>query len=106
MEQSDEEVGVQESTRGSARQVGWPGPQRGQATRKPGEWAQGRVSQKPPKDARMSAQRGSSSSSSREAVTVAMVLIRGRFGYLAIGMGEAGIRYRCGEGGAGLASIV
>jgi len=54
----------------------------------------------------MSAQRASSSSSSREAVTVAMALIRGRFGYLAIGLGEAGIRYRCGEGGAGLASIV
>jgi hypothetical protein len=43
----------------------------------------------------MSAQRASSSSSSREAVTVAMALIRGRFGYFAIGLGEAGIRYGC-----------
>ncbi len=95
MERSDEEVGAQESACGSARQVRWRGAQRGQAARQPGERAQGRIGQKPPEDARLSAQRASSSSSSsRQAVTVAMALIRGRFGYLAIGMGESGLRYR------------
>src|ERR1700730_16453105 len=96
MERSDEEVGAQESPRGSAWPVRWRGPQRGQATRQPGERAQGRVGQKPPKDARLSTQRASSSSS-RQAVTVAVALIRGRFGYLAIGLGEAGLRYGDGR---------
>jgi hypothetical protein len=96
MERSDEEVGAQESTRGSAWQVRWRGPQRGQAALQPGEWAQGRVGQKPAKDARLSTQRASCSSS-RQAVTVAMALIRGRFGYLAIGLGEAGLRYGDGR---------
>ncbi len=97
MERSDEEVGAQqESARGSAWQVRWSGPQRGQAARQPGERAQGRVGQKPPKDARLSTQRASSSSSG-QAVTVAMALIRGRFGYLAIGLGEAGLRYGGGR---------
>jgi hypothetical protein len=91
---------MQEPARGSAWQVRWRGPQRGQAARQPGERAQGRVGQKPAKDARLSTQRPSSSSSSRQAVTVAMALIRGRFGYLAIGLGEAGLRYRDGRAAA------
>jgi hypothetical protein len=99
MERSDGKIGAQESTRGGAWQVGRPGPQRGQAARKSGERAEGRVSQKPPQDSRLSSQRAASSSSSpRQAVTVAMALIRGRFGDLAIGLGEAGLRY--GEGRA------
>lgn len=97
MERSDEEVQGQESARSSTWQVRWRGPQRGQAARQPGERAQGRVGQKPPKDARLSTQRASSSLSSRQAVTVAMTLIRGRFGYLAIGLGEAGLRYSDGR---------
>ena len=97
MERSDEEVGAQESARGSAWQVRWRGAQRGQAARQSGERPQGRVSQKPAKDARLSPQRASSSSSSSQAVTVAMALIRGRFGYLAIGLGEAGLRYGGGK---------
>ena len=97
MEREYEEVGAQESPRRSTWQVRWPGPQRGQAARQPGERAQGRVGQKPPKDARLSTQRASSSSSSGQAVTVAMALIRGRFGDLAIGLGEAGLRYGGGR---------
>ena len=97
MERSDEEVGTQESARGSAWQVRWRGSQRGQAARQPGERAQGRAGQEPPKDARLSTQRAPSSSSSGQAVTVAMALIRGRFGYLAIGLGEAGLRYGGGR---------
>src|SRR5712692_8952578 len=99
MERSDEEAGTQESTRRSAWQVRWPGPQRGQAARQSGERAEGRVSEKPPKDTRLPAQRATSPSSSLQAVTVAIALIRGRFGYFAIGLGEAGLRY--GRSGSG-----
>jgi hypothetical protein len=94
MERSDEEVGTQESTRRSAWQVRWPGPQRGQAARKSGERAEGRASQKPPKDTRLPAQRASSPSSSPQAVNAAIAVVRARFGYFAIGLGEAGIRFR------------
>ena len=93
MERNDEEVGAQESPRGSTWQVRWRGPQRGQAARQPGERAQGRVSQKPPKDARMSPQRAASPSWSPQDIKAAIALIRGRFGYFAIGLGDAGIRY-------------
>jgi hypothetical protein len=97
MERSDEEVGTQESTRRSAWQVRWLGPQRSQAARKSGERAEGRTGQEPPKDPRLSAQRPSSPSWSPQAVNAAIAVVRARFGYLAIGLGEAGIRYRCGE---------
>jgi hypothetical protein len=65
--------------------------------RKSGERAEGRVGQKPPKDARLSAQRAAAPPRSPQAVKAAIALIRERFGYLAIGLGEAGIRY--GRGG-------
>jgi hypothetical protein len=97
MERSDEEVGAQESARGSAWPVRWRSPQRGQAARQPGERAQGRVSQKPPKEARMSPQRAASPSWSPQDIKAAIALIRGRFGYLAIGLGEAGLRYGDGR---------
>lgn len=93
MERSDEEVRTQESPRSSAWQVGRPGPERGQAARKSGERAEGRVSQKPPKDTRLSAQRASAAGWSPQAVNAAIALVRARFGYLAIGLGEAGIHY-------------
>jgi hypothetical protein len=93
MDGSDEEVSAQESPRHSAWQVRRLGPQRGQAARQPGERAQGRVSQKPPKDARLSPQRAASPSWSPQDIKAAIALIRGRFGYLAIGLREAGIRY-------------
>jgi hypothetical protein len=93
MERSNEEVGTQESPRHSAWQVRWLGPQRGQAARKSGERAEGRVGEKPPKDTRLSAQRASSPSSSPQAVNAAIDVVRARFGYFAIGLGEAGIRY-------------
>ena len=95
MERSDEEVGTQESTRRSAWQVRWLGPQRSQAARKSEERAEGWVGQEPPKDTRLSAQRASSPPP--QAVNAAIALIRVRFGDSAIGLGETGIRYRCGE---------
>jgi len=93
MERSDEEAGAQESPRRSAWQVRWLGPQRGQAARQPGERAQGRVGQKPPKDARLSTQRAPAPSWSPQDIKTAIALTRGRFGYFAIGLGEAGIRH-------------
>src|SRR5229473_7138151 len=98
MERSDEEVGAQESPRRSTWPVRWLGPQRCQTARQPGEGAQGRVGQKPPKDARLSTQRAASPSWSPQEIKAAIALIRGRFGYFAIGLGEVGIRY--GRGGA------
>ncbi len=87
MERSDEEVGRQESARGSAWPVRWSGPQRGQTARKPGEWAEGRISQKPAKDGRLPAQRTAAAPRSPQAVRAAIALIRERFGYEAIGLG-------------------
>lgn len=95
MERSDEEVGTQESTRRGAWQVRWLGPEPGQAARKSGERAEGRSGQKPPKDARVPAQRASSPPP--QAVNAAIALIRVRFGDSAIGLGEAGIRFRRGR---------
>ncbi len=96
MERSDEEVGAQESPRGSAWQVRWRGPQRGQTARQPEERAQGRVGQKPAKDARLSTQCAAPPSWSPQEIKAVIALIRGRFGYFAIGLGEVGIRYRRG----------
>ncbi len=92
MERSNEEVGGQKYPRGSAWQVGWFGPQRGQTARKSRERPEGRVGKKPPKDARLSAQRAAATAPP-QAVDAAIALVRGRFGYFAIGLGEAGIRY-------------
>jgi hypothetical protein len=97
MERRDEELGAQESTRRSAWQVRWLGPQRGQAARKSGERAEGRTGQEPPKDSRLSAQRASSPSP--QAINAAIALIRVRFGDSAIGLGEAGIRFHRGRPG-------
>jgi hypothetical protein len=66
MEWRDEEVGGQESTRGGAWQVGWLGPQRGQAARKSREQTEGRVGKKSPKDARLSAQRTAATAGRRK----------------------------------------
>lgn len=96
MERRDE-VGRQESARGGAWQVGWFGPQRGQTACKPEERAEGRTSQKPAKDTRLSAQRAAATTRSAQAVRAAVALVRERFGYFAIGLGEAGIRYRNGD---------
>jgi hypothetical protein len=90
----------QESARGSAWRVRWPGPQRGQAARKSEERAEGRVGHKAPKDTRLSAQRATATPRPPQAVKAAITLIRERFDYLAIGLGEAGIRYGRGRSAA------
>lgn len=98
MERCDEEAGAQESPCRGAWQVGWAGPQQGQAARKSGERAQGRFGQKPAKDTRLPAQRPAAASWSPQTVGAAIARIRARFGYFAIGLGETGIRYRRDQG--------
>lgn len=93
MERSDEEVEGQESARGSAGQVRWPDPQRSEAACKSRERTEGRVGQKPSQDTCLPAQRASSTSSSRQTINAAIALVRQRFGYFAIGLGETGLRY-------------
>ncbi len=72
MERSDEEkAGAQESARGGARPLGWFGPQRGERAREQTERPQG----------------------TEEGLNAGIARIRARFGYLAIGLGNGGIRY-------------
>jgi hypothetical protein len=96
MEWSDEEGGqAQESSRGSARQIRWPGTERGQATREQGEWPQDRSGQKPQEDRGGSAQFPAATSwAAQEAVNLLIQFICARYGELAIGWGDGGIRYR------------
>ena len=94
MEWSDEEA-AQESTRCGPRQIGWVGPERGQTAGQPGKWPQGRLGQKPQEDHRRAAQRPPTPSGpSQEALSTLIALIQARFGDMAIGLGERGIRYR------------
>jgi hypothetical protein len=95
MERSDEEkAGAQESARGGARPLGWFGPQRGERAREQTERPQGRPGQKPQEDARRQAQCPPSTPwTTEEGLNAVIARIRGRFGYLAIGLGNGGIRY-------------
>jgi hypothetical protein len=53
----------------------------------------GGLAKSPSQDTRLPAQRASSPSSPRQTVNAAISLVRERFGYFAIGLGEAGLRY-------------
>jgi hypothetical protein len=91
----EETAGAQESTRGGAWQVGRAGAQRGQAAGQPRKRSQGRLGQKPQEDSRRAAQRFSTSArSSQEVLGTIIALIQARFGDVAIGLGERGIRYQ------------
>jgi hypothetical protein len=91
----EEKAGAQESTRSGAWQVGRAGTQRGQTAGQPRKRSQGRLGQKPQEDHRCAAQRAPApSGSSQEVLSTIITLIRARFGDVAIGLGERGIRYR------------
>ena len=91
----EEKAGTQESTRGGAWQVGRVGTQRGQTAGQPRKRSQGRLGQKPQEDHRRAAQRPPTPSrSSQELLSTIIALIQARFGDVAIGLGERGIRYR------------
>jgi hypothetical protein len=60
-----------------------------------GAWQVGRLGQKPQEDHRRAAQRPPAPSrSSQEVLSMLIALIQARFGDVAIGLGEHGIRYR------------
>jgi hypothetical protein len=88
-----EKAKAQECSRGGAWQVRLGGAQRGQAADQPRERSQGRPGQKPHEDHRRAAQRPPAPAS-QEVLNAVIALIRARFGDVAIGLGELGIRYR------------
>jgi hypothetical protein len=89
----EEKAEAQECSRGGAWQIGRVGAQRGQA--QPRERSQGGPGLQPQEDIRRATQRPPTAvRSSQEVVNAVIALIRARFGDVAIGLGELGIRYR------------
>ena len=94
MELAGEEATSEESARGGARPLGWPGAQRGQEARQHGKRPQGRPGQKPQEDYCCQTQRSTTKTRApQERVSAAISSIRARFGKCAIGFGDLGIRY-------------
>ncbi len=84
----------QKSSRGSAWQARWPGAQRGQMAGQPHKWPQGWPGQKPQEEnCRPPQCETSTTGTPKEGLVAAVVAIRSRFGYGAIGLGCSGIRY-------------
>ena len=95
MGRSDEEGQAQESSRGSAGQIGRPGTERSQKARQQGKWPQGRFGQKPQEDRGRTAQCAPATPwAAQEAVNLLIQFICACYGRLAIGWGDGGIRYR------------
>jgi hypothetical protein len=96
MEQVNEETAdAQESSRGGAWPIRRAGPQRGLTAGRSRERSQGRPGQKPQEDPHRAAQRlPASARASQEVLSTIIALIQARFGDVAIGLGERGIRYR------------
>ena len=92
MEWSDEEA-VQESSRGGARQIRWPGAQRGQTAGQPGKWAQGWPGQKPQEENCRPAQCKTSAPRPPQTIVEVIALVRARFGASVIGLGQQGLRF-------------
>jgi len=91
----EEKAKAQECSRGGAWQVRLGGAQRGQAAGQPRERPLGRPGQQPQEDSRRMAQRPPAPArASQEVLKAVIALIRARFGDVAIGLGELGIRYR------------
>jgi hypothetical protein len=88
-----EKTKAQECSRGGAWQVRLGGAQRGQAADQPRERL-GRPGQQPQEDSRRTARRlATPARASQEVLKAVIALIRARFGDVAIGLGELGIRY-------------
>jgi hypothetical protein len=91
----EEKADAQECSRGGAWQIRRAGAQRSQAAGQPREWPQERPALPSQEDIRRAAQRPPTAvRSSQEVVNAVIALIRARFGDVAIGLGELGIRYR------------
>jgi hypothetical protein len=95
MERSyEEKAEAHEPARSGARPLGWLGAQRSQKTRKQAERPQGWLGEKPQEDPRRQTQCPPSATwTAQEDLNVVIAMIRARFGYLAIGLGNGGIRY-------------
>jgi hypothetical protein len=90
----EEKAEAQEPARSGARPLGWFGPQRSQKACKQAERPQGGPGQKPQEDPRRQTQCPPSAPwTAQEDLNVVIAMIRARFGYLAIGLGNGGIRY-------------
>jgi hypothetical protein len=95
MEWKDEERQTQESSCGSAGQIRRVGTERSQKARQQGKWPQGRFGQKPQEDRGGTAQCAAATPwAAQEAVNLLIKFICARYGQLAIGWGDSGIRYR------------
>jgi hypothetical protein len=101
MERAGEEATTEECTRGSARQTGRPGAQRGQTARQQRKRSQGGPGQKPQKTNCRPPQRAASAAWSQEIIDILIASIRARFGDGVIGLGDRGIRF-AGVGGEGV----
>ena len=94
MEHIGEEAKTQESARGGAWSLGRFGAQRGQKARQQTKRPQGWTGQKPKESNRRPAQRATTTTRTAQASLNAVIAtIRARFGRLAIGLGDSGIRY-------------
>jgi len=101
MERAGEEAKTQKSTRGSARQTGRLGAQRGQTARQPRKRPQGWPGQKPQKENCRPLQRAASAPWSQEIIESLIASIRARFGDGVIGLGDRRLRFS----GAGCAGV-
>src|SRR5438105_1764492 len=85
---------MQESSRRGPRPVRRLGQERGQRTDQPQKWTQGRPGKKPQEANWLAAQCSTPTTGPPEkGMSAAVASIRARFGYRAIGLGYAGIRY-------------
>ena len=86
---------AQESSRGGTGQIRRTGAERSQKARQQGERPQGRFGQKPQEDRGGAAQCAAATPwAAQEAVNLLIQFICARYGQLAIGWGDGGIRYR------------
>jgi hypothetical protein len=90
----EQKAEAQESSRGSAWQIKRIGAQRGRAADQSRERSQWRLGQRPQEESRTARGPATPARSSQEVVNAVIALIRARFGDVAIGLGELGIRYR------------
>src|SRR5271170_7179359 len=93
MERNGEKAKTEESACGSARSVGWLGPQQGQEACQQRERAQGRSGQKPQENFGREAQCTPATAWTPQRLNLLIEVVRARFGDYAIGRGNSGIRY-------------
>ena len=93
MEWKGEKAKTEESACGSARPVGWLGPQQRQEARQQRERAKGRFGQKPQENSGRPAQCTPATAWTPQRLNLLIEVIRARFCEYAIGRGNSGIRY-------------